>query len=471
MATVLLLALYYILPVRTNDSNVDSEDDTTTPTGSIEVSTPPSQTTDLNGITEQKPLEEEEIENPAEAWAKLSANPDLLTDDNWDQISNIVEAWVIEEGITIIDTVTARIEDEELKETVIRYGLRTEVEGNPKAAFDYALQFESEGGGIFDISENPYMNYVLYQWVRVQPVHALNRVLDIDSNSQKSRLVDDIFGSWVRNDIKGMVDSIPQLPSEVQDTVRIHGIAHLSRESIDEALSLFDDIENEAKKGQAARNIALSWAEEDPEAALNWAQTNQNTESIRSQVTSTILTSLASKSPQKAFDVALELPLNEDGVGLEASVLATMAYTNVERALELLPRVRAGETQQTAYMGVGSGLAMQGKTTEAIELGKDLPEEDQLNYYTTVGTMALTGSLISGVTGQELEKDVFETIDRIPLAAARSKIAVQAIIMDQLSNSYSDEEIESLKEYVSEEDMEDLEKGLEQLESMPSILF
>ncbi|MYF53078.1 MAG: hypothetical protein F4166_04550, partial [Gammaproteobacteria bacterium] len=195
MATVLLLALYYILPVRTNDSNVDSEDDTTTPTGSIEVSTPPSQTTDLNGITEQKPLEEEEIENPAEAWAKLSANPDLLTDDNWDQISNIVEAWVIEEGITIIDTVTAMIEDEELKETVIRYGLRTEVEDNPKAAFDYALQFESEGGGIFDISENPYMNYVLYKWVRVQPVHALNRVLDIDSNSQKSRLVDDIFGS------------------------------------------------------------------------------------------------------------------------------------------------------------------------------------------------------------------------------------------------------------------------------------
>ncbi|MXX94877.1 MAG: hypothetical protein F4039_06830 [Gammaproteobacteria bacterium] len=122
-------------------------------------------------------------------------------------------------------------------------------------------------------------------------------------------------------------------------------------------------------------------------------------------------------------------------------------------------------------MGVGSGLAMQGKTTEAIELGKDLPEEDQLNYYTTVGTMALTGSLISGVTGQELEKDVFETIDRIPLAAARSKIAVQAIIMNQLSKSYSDEELESLKEYVSKEDMEDLEKELEKLESIPSIPF
>ena len=133
----------------------------------------------------------------------------------------------------------------------------------------------------------------------------------------------------------------------------------------------------------------------------------------------------------------------------------------------MLPKVRPGATQKTAYTGVGSGLAMQGRITEAIELGKDLPDEDQLNYYTTVGTMSITGSMVSGLTGNEPEQDVFETLDSIPNEEARSKIAVQAIVLDRMRDSYSDEQIESLKKYVSEEDLEELEKGMEQMESMP----
>ena len=413
-------------------------------------------------------MREADAENPAEAWATLSTDPDSLTEENWPRINNIVSAWIKEDGVVVLDTVTAEIEDEELKERIIRNGLNILAEDNPEAAFDYALQFEPDGGGgLFDMSYNPHMYSVLYAWVRESPMDALNKVLTVDSTSQRNEYIDDVFSYWARSDTKEMVDSIPQLPSEVQDAARVHGIAQFSRENIDDALSLFDDIENDSKKRQAAMNIAFSWGEKDPEAALNWAQTNPNTESIRSQVTSTMLTALASKDPEKAFNIALELPLNEDGVGLEASVLATLSYTNVDRALELLPKVRAGASQKTAYTGVGGGLAMQGRITEAIELGKELSEEDQLNYYTTVGAMSLSGSMLSGLTGNESEMDVFATLDAIPLEEARSLVAVQAIVMDQLSSSYSDEEIESLKEYISEDDMEDLEKGLEQMESMP----
>lgn len=330
---------------------------------------------------------QEEADNPAEAWATLSADPNLLTEDNWSRIDNIVNAWIKQDGVVVIDTVTAAFEDEELKERIIRRGLNTLAEDNPEAAFDYALQFQEEGGGMFGFSYNPYMNSVLTAWVRDQPMDAFNKVLTIDSTSQKKQLADSVFSTWSWTDIQGLVDSIPQFPTEYQDAARVSSISHLSRESIDDALSLFDDIEGDAKKGQAAMSIAMFWVEKDPEAALNWAQTNPNTESIRTQVTSTMLTSLASKDPQKAFDVALELPLNEDGVGLEASVLATLAYTNVDKALEMLPKVRAGASQKTAYTGVGGGLAMQGRIAEAIELGKELPEEDQLNYFTTVGAM------------------------------------------------------------------------------------
>ena len=474
---VVCAVLCYVLLIRPNNSNEVSEAypseesaENIEPSPSYE--SPP---TNLNDLTTQDPPEEveteteeeAEIENPAEAWAQLAANPDLLTDDNWEQISPIVAAWVEAEGIEIVDTITATIEDEELKDTVIRFSLRTVVENHPEAAFDYTLQFEPTGSGIFVMDENPYMGYILYKWVRVQPVDALNRVLALESDSQKSRLVDDVFRLWVRDDIDGLVEAIPQLPAEVQDTARVSGIAHLAHENIDAALVLFTDLESDAKKGPAAIRIASSWAAQDPEAALNWAQTNPITESIRDQITSTILTSLASTDPEKAFNHAIELPLNEEGIGFETSVLTTLSYTNVDKALELLPKVRAGASQITAYTGVGGGLAMQGRTTEAIELGKELPEDDQLNYYKTVGIMSLTGSMMSGITGSESEQNVFATLEAIPLEAARSHVSMQAILMDHLNNSYSEEEIESLKEYITEEDMEELEKGLEQIKSIP----
>lgn len=426
-------------------------------------------TTYVQNLVDQDLLREE-AENPEQAWATLSADPDLLTQENWARINNIVNAWIKEEGIVVLDSVTAAIEDENLKDRIVRNGLRTVTEDDPEAAFDYALQFESSGG-MFGMSYNPYMNSVLNEWVESQPMDALNKVLTVDSTSQKNQLVDTVFSTWARRDIKTLVDLIPQFPSEFQDSARVSSISQLSLESVEEAISLFADIENDAKKSRAAMSIAYSWAEKDPEAALNWAQTDPNTESIRAQVTSTMLTSLASKNPQKAFDAALELPLNDDGVGLEASVIASLAYTNVDKALELLPKVRVGATQTTAYMGVGGGLAMQGRSSEAIELGRDLSDEDQLNYYTTVGAMLMSGSLLSGITGNEPEKDIFETLDSIPHEGARSKVAVQAIIMDQLSDSHSDEEIESLRGYVSEDDMEELEKGLKQMDTMPTMPF
>ena len=119
-------------------------------------------------------LLEEEAEDPSAAWAKLSANPDLLSDENWRRIDNIVEAWIKEDGITVIDTMTNELEDEDLKERIIRNGLRTVAEDDPEAAFDYALQFES-GGGMFGMRFNPYMYSVIDSWVNTQPTDALNK--------------------------------------------------------------------------------------------------------------------------------------------------------------------------------------------------------------------------------------------------------------------------------------------------------
>ncbi|MDE0094500.1 MAG: hypothetical protein OXO49_08385 [Gammaproteobacteria bacterium] len=422
-----------------------------------------------------------EAENPREAWEKLLKEPSLLTHDNFARVNNIVNAWIKQEGIAVLDTVTPDIEDEKLRKSIITLGVQMEAEDNPAAAFDYALQFQSEETGFFGLSMsyNPHMFGVLREWIEQEPMDAINRILAVESSTQKASLLGDAFEQWARTDVQTLVTSIQTFPPETRDIARVKSISRLARESIDDAVALFEEIESDAQKTQAGFSITTTWTEDDPEAALKWAQTSSHTESIRSQLTSQIISSLTHTNPQKAFDIAREMPIDEvdgSGVGLEAQVISSLAYTNLDKALELLPNVRVGKTQTTAYMGIGGGLAMSGRVTEAIELGQELSEEDQLSYYTSVGTMSLTGGmvggLLSGLTGEETEEtDIFDTIDSIPHQGAQSQVAMQAIIMDKMSNSYSEEEIERLQKYLSEEDKEELEKGLKQMESMPTMPF
>lgn len=419
----------------------------------------------------------QEAENPKEAWENLLKDKSLLTEENFERVSNIVDAWVKQEGIDVLDIVTPNIEDEELRDRIISSGIRTKAEDDPASVFDYAMQFQSEDSGFFgmSMSYNRHMNRVLRVWIEQEPMDAVNRILEVESATQKTSLLTDAFDQWARIDAQTLTAAIPSFPPEARDIARVNAIRRIAGESIEDAVDLFEDIENDTHKTQAVFSISTKWTEEDPEAALAWAQTSSHTESIRPQLTAQIINTLAREDPQKAFDIAREMPIDEiggNGVGLEASVISSLAYTNIDKALELLPDVREGKTQTTAYMGIGSGLAMNGRVAEAIELGKTLSEEDQLSYYTSVGTMSLTGGLLGGLTGSEAqESDVFETIDSIPHKGAQSKVAMQAIVMDKLNSSYSEEELERLQNYVSEEDREDLEKSLEQLDAMPPIPF
>lgn len=419
----------------------------------------------------------QEAENPKEAWEHLLQEYSILTEDDFERVSNIVNAWIKQDGIDVLDIVTPDIEDEELRESIISFGVRTEAEDDPASAFDYAIQFQSEETGFFGLSmsHNRYMFSVLREWIEQEPMDAINRILTIESTTQKTSLLGDAFDQWARTDAQALTAAIPSFPPEARDIARVNAIRRIAGESIDDAVNLFEDIENDTHKTQAVFSISTKWTEDDPEAALAWAQTSSHTESIRPQLTAQIINTLAREDPQKAFDIAREMPIDEidgNGVGLEASVISSLAYTNIDKALELLPDVREGKTQTTAYMGIGSGLAMNGRVAEAIELGKTLSEEDQLSYYTSVGTMSLTGGLLGGLTGKEAqESDVFETIDSIPHKGAQSQVAMQAIVMDKLNSSYSEEELERLQNYVSEEDREDLEKSLEQLDAMPPIPF
>jgi len=414
---------------------------------------------------------EEELANPEAAWFELADDPALFDYDNMHRIRTVVEAWVKKDGIAIIDTIIETIPDEDMKYSVLHNALRTAASIDPAEALDYAVALDAEE------RYSSYGTSVVGTWAQSEPLLALDQIISLESDIDKNPLVTSLFSTWARNDAEIMLDSLSRVPEEYQDTARVAAIQTLaflepkSGLGREEAVNLLAEVRNESSKMQAARTIAMAWAREDLDEALNWAATDPNVEGFGEQLVGQMLTNIAYSDPDKAFETALAQPLvgeGDDAVGMEAQVLSIMGYSNLDKAMEFLPKVREGKTKSQAISGLGSALAMNGRIEEAVELGKELSESEQITYYTNVGTSSLTMGMIAGGS----DTSVFDTLDMIPSDEAKSKIAVTAVMMNSMNATLSEDEIESLKEeYISEEDLEEMEEGMDQMGTFPMPFF
>ena len=149
---------------------------------------------------------------------------------------------------------------------------------------------------------------------------------------------------------------------------------------------------------------------------------------------------------QTAFEVARDQPLGVIGneeIGLEATVIDMLTFQNLEEALKLLPLVREGPTKLTAYRNVGHSLIQNDRLDEALANGEEFSGEDQILYYTSIG---------SNVNVMRDPEAIFVRLDKLPSEMARSRIATTQIANNRRSKVYDDDQIDRLKEYLTDED-------------------
>ena len=109
---------------------------------------------------------------------------------------------------------------------------------------------------------------------------------------------------------------------------------------------------------------------------------------------------------------------------------------------------RPGVTQLAAFESVSTGLVYDKRTIEAIELGKTLSEIEQVSFY---------NNLASTIAMQEPLERIMEIISDVPVKEAQSKIAKRVLMFSSISDdekSLSDEDVESLLEYVAPADLQ-----------------
>lgn len=270
----------------------------------------------------------------------------------------------------------------------------------------------------------------------------------MDSTTNESKeLTGTLFATWVAHDSQSVIDALDTFPTEVGDMARATLIFDLINDSADAALAIYDEIENRSSKLAAARALAYSWSRTDGAAALNWVLTDPSTEAERTDLAVTVIRQMTQQDFLKAFELARDQPPlavdNDEDIGLEATVINFLASQDLEEALRLLPSVREGPTKLRAYRHVGHSLVRHDRLNEAIAKGKALTEEDQTRYFTSIGYQ---------VNVREDPESIFVMLDQLPSKIAQSRIATVSISNNQRSGVYDDQQVERLKEYLTNND-------------------
>lgn len=381
----------------------------------------------------------EEARHPEWSWKELVQNPSLLRHDNVRRISNIAEAWVKQSGVSVIPQVTEAIKDQGLQSQLQHQLLRIAAAQDVESAFEYAMSLPKGG---FSYPAVPVVSI----WAKNDPFAAWERLSAIDVIDEREKLTQRLFSDWVNHDAQSLLGALSNFPHDVQDVARVELLPYLFNESTERARAMYDDIEHKSSKLAAARMLAFQWGRKDGEAALDWVVSDASTELERPRLISSIISQMAQNDFQKAFDVAKELPIGADGnveIGAEATVINMLAFRNLEDALKLLPLVREGPTKLAAHLEVGHSLIRQDRLAEAIANGNELKGEYQIRYYTSIG---------SNINVMEDSESIFAMLDKLPSKTARSRIATTQLSNSQRSNVYDDDQIERLKEYLTNED-------------------
>ncbi len=163
-----------------------------------------------------------------------------------------------------------------------------------------------------------------------------------------------------------------------------------------------------------------------------------------------VLVTLSRFDPNKAMNIALDLPIPVDGTGHEASVVRQLASIDIDKAIEFASRTREGETRIQAYRSIASQLVRRKDIDGALDLAREVPDYARKDYLSEV--------LDRWSTDDPL--DLYESLDDLPSAETASLAALNLLIYDPRGEILTADQAQKARSYLSEEDLQEVERRL-----------
>ncbi|MXZ56256.1 MAG: hypothetical protein F4Z14_08825 [Gammaproteobacteria bacterium] len=290
------------------------------------------------------------------------------------QLGELGIEWYRKIGIEALDQMGASMKNDAVEEKVFALVLSFIAQTEPKLAFDYAVTQLS--GNI----QSNVVTDVVREWTTQNPLMAFEAVNGLDATAVREQLQFTVISHWAVQDPDYVLDNLSDFPRPLQRFGAVTAIGTITSKSPELAVSRLLEIEDAYTKLEAAHTLVSIWSRVDLEAAHLWVLEEPAISNISRYLFEPIVSRLVATDPVKALELARKHPLSQGQVGFEAEVLQAIAFQDMQVALDLLSKVRAGQ-RNFAYGAIGSVYVRNGEYQKAVDLGLELGESAHSDYY------------------------------------------------------------------------------------------
>ena len=378
-------------------------------------------------------------EDPEATWLALVSDPWELIDQR-QELFLIAQEWVTRDGLEVLHNVAQSIQDGQTRANVLKMVLGQHVYSDPQEAFETAVE-------LVDETSWRIVQTVLSSWARFAPKDALNALKKLEPSTLHTRLFDSVIKSWAITEPWELLENLSLLPIEMQFEARNQVIRSLALQSPNEAARLLSEIPQKEKSYELARELAQHWSNVDIGEALNWALASSQFEGIQQELVTAILEHLTLDNLEVFAKAIFDHPIDQDSIGLEASLIGKLATLDISQAIDLLPQIRNERTRLLSYSAIGITMIASDEFERVQELASQLPTNQRSYFY---------DAIFEHWTLQDPDT-ASESIDNLPTMESKSRAALWLLVRPKHLTNFSSTQIEKLKSQLTSEDSQDLE--------------
>lgn len=378
------------------------------------------------------------VNNPKESWdtyvsQDLSQDEDL-TKGQVELLSNIGIARIEQEGLPALKEMEESIGNSEAVRRVFSGMVWILIDDEPSLALDVALGVPSPG--------YPHIpRIVVESWAEGDPFAALNAAGAIKKQGIRKILQDIVLEQWAKSDAIGLLSSSEHLPTNLSLRCREAAMVELAQVSPITVYDMLDDLSTQESKLKVLEAIVASMAVRDLSAAIDWIQSETRVQRYQDRLTEAAIQHLSLVDPYRAFQDALEQPLADSQVGLEATVISSLSHRSTDIALELFSNIRNNTTRLVALGSLVEGLLFAGLSEQALEV--------TLQTIEGLPVDARIRSMFWNLAWQAPEV-LYSSIDQLESEELRTHVAKVLLDHNADALALSEDQLENLRKYAPE---------------------
>lgn len=402
----------------------------------------------------------QEITDPDTAWSSFLTeygnNFDDMSTAQLQFFKNIAHSLLEKYGTDAIFKVSQMLEGDETATSILHDFLDLIAQEDPELSFELATSLSHEN--------NRYIGGArVFRWTKTDPLAALDALVALEDYPDTELLVMGFNLSRPADRYaRQILDRIRTYSQKIDPELIGNMVYALAQSSPESAATHLDLIEDDVRRLELSANIARSWARRDIQGALDWVQRSVESANHQRTLQEIVLVEFTYQDSSQALQTAIALPLNESGIGIEETVIETIAEFDLSTAVTLLPKSRNSETKTQVGLLLGNALIKNGQPEAAFNLVDRLPEAAKAKF---IESITRTWAMVD-------PSGMYANLEQLPSTEYTAQAAASLLLQGRWSNNvaFTQEEQIRLRSFMSDEDLTDLEEALDKADAIRSVL-